>query len=132
MYIIRKEFAFSASHQLIGLPETHPCSRLHGHNYVVTVELRNSVVDAVGFIKDYRELEPIKKWIDLELDHRHLNDVLLPFDMETAGVDRKPFINPTAENMAKLFFDLFNVWIPELYAVEVSETPKTTARYEKS
>jgi 6-pyruvoyltetrahydropterin/6-carboxytetrahydropterin synthase len=128
MFVIRKEFAFSASHQLKGLPDTHPCSRLHGHNYVVTVELRSEWLNEVGFIKDYRSLEPVKRWIDEVLDHKHLNDVLgLDKDKATLAM-----INPTAENMSKLFFDLFKEWIPELYAVEVSETPKTSARYERS
>jgi 6-pyruvoyltetrahydropterin/6-carboxytetrahydropterin synthase len=36
---ITKEFHFSASHQLVSLPPDHQCARLHGHNYVVEVEL---------------------------------------------------------------------------------------------
>jgi 6-pyruvoyl-tetrahydropterin synthase len=39
-YTISKEFAFSAAHHLNGLPPSHPCSRVHGHNYVVRVVLR--------------------------------------------------------------------------------------------
>lgn len=116
MYKISKQFAFSASHILEGLPENHPCSRLHGHNYIITLHLKSAALNAVGFVRDYRELDKIKKYIDDTLDHRHLNDIL-------------PF-NPTAENMAKYLFDLFKADIPELYAVEVSETPKTTAIYE--
>lgn len=115
MHVIRKEFNFSASHQLHGLPVEHPCSRLHGHNYVVTVELSSITLNETGFVKDYRELDLIKKWIDNVLDHQHLNEV---FNM-----------NPTAENMAKFIFNLFRKQIPQLTAVEVSETPKTTARY---
>jgi len=116
MYKISKQLAFSASHILEGLPQEHPCSRLHGHNYVITVHLKAKELDKVGFIKDYRELDNIKKYIDETLDHRHLNDIL-------------PF-NPTAENIAKYLYDVFVKDIPELYAVEVSETPKTTALYE--
>lgn len=116
MYKISKQFAFSASHILEGLPENHPCSRLHGHNYIITLHLKSTVLNAAGFVRDYRELDKIKKYIDDTLDHRHLNDILL--------------FNPTAENMAKYLFDLFKADIPELYAVEVSETPKTTAIYE--
>jgi 6-pyruvoyltetrahydropterin/6-carboxytetrahydropterin synthase len=116
MYKISKQFSFSASHILEGLPQEHPCSRLHGHNYVVTVHLRAGQLNSAGFVKDYRELDGVKKYIDSTLDHRHLNDVL-------------PF-NPTAENMAKYLYDVFVKDIPELYAVEVSETPKTTAIYE--
>lgn len=116
MYKISKQFAFSSSHILEGLPQEHPCSRLHGHNYIVTVHLRASQLNDIGFVKDYRELDNVKKYIDDVFDHRHLNDIL-------------PF-NPTAENMAKYLYDTFVKEIPEIYAVEVSETPKTTAIYE--
>jgi 6-pyruvoyltetrahydropterin/6-carboxytetrahydropterin synthase len=116
MYKISKQFSFSASHILEGLPHEHPCSRLHGHNYVITVHLKAKEPNNVGFIRDYRELDNVKRYIDRELDHRHLNDVL-------------PF-NPTAESIAKYLYDVFAKAIPELYAVEVSETPKTTAIYE--
>ncbi len=115
MYVIRKEFAFSASHCLNGLPDGHPCSNIHGHNYVVTVELSSAKLTATGFVVDYRSLEPIKKFIDTKLDHKHLNDVL-------------PY-NPTAENIAKTIFTLFTKEFPQLCAIEVSETPKTNARY---
>jgi 6-pyruvoyltetrahydropterin/6-carboxytetrahydropterin synthase len=116
MYIIRKEFAFSASHQLNCLPETHPCSRVHGHNYVVTVELRRGYLDDTGFVIDYRALDGMKKMIDDVFDHQHLNNIVL--------------YNPTAENLAKDFYDMFHEMVSEVYAVEVSETPKTSARYE--
>lgn len=116
MYKIRKEFHFSASHVLNGLPETHPCSRLHGHNYVITVELQSKTLNEVGFVVDYRALDDIKQFIDGTLDHRHLNDMVL--------------YNPTAENMAKDFYEFFHTLHPEVCAVEVCETPKTSARYE--
>lgn len=116
MYRINKEFHFSASHILHGLAENHPCSRLHGHNYVVTMHFQSTRLNEVGFIIDYRDLDSIKQFIDNELDHRHLNDIL-------------PF-NPTAENMAKYFYDKFKQEYPQLYKVEVSETPKTNASYE--
>lgn len=117
MYKIRKEFSFCASHQLDCLPEGHPCTRLHGHNYVVIVELASKTLDATGMVQDYRELEPIKRFLDNGVDHKHLNDF---FDF-----------NPTAENMAKAFFELWKPKFPKLVAVEVSETPKTSARYEE-
>jgi len=120
MYTIRKSFSFSASHQLDGLPKDHPCSQLHGHNYEIIVELQSRTLDIIGFIKDYRELDVIKKWIDDKVDHKHLNDVLN--------------FNPTAEKMAYYFFYEFRHLLGMnnglLYAVEVSETPKTLARYE--
>jgi 6-pyruvoyltetrahydropterin/6-carboxytetrahydropterin synthase len=116
MYKINKQFAFSASHILEGLPCEHPCARLHGHNYVVTFHLRSRELNEVGFVIDYRSLDFVKEYIDARLDHRHLNDV---FDF-----------NPSAENIAKHLFELFKEKLPQLYAVEVSETPKTSAIYE--
>ena len=115
-FTISKEFAFSAAHSLAGVPVGHPCARLHGHNYVVRVELSTPFVDRVGFVRDYRELAPVKAYIDDQLDHRNLNDAL-------------DGLNPTAENLARHLFDLFKPAIPELSAVAVSETPKTWAVY---
>jgi 7-carboxy-7-deazaguanine synthase len=70
MFTISKKFEFSASHQLVGLPDDHPCSRLHGHNYTIEVELQSDGVDETGFVVDYRELDVVKRWIDDILDHR--------------------------------------------------------------
>lgn len=117
MYKISKEFHFSASHLLNGLPDAHPCSRLHGHNYVATFHFQSKILNAAEFVIDYRELESVKRYIDEHLDHRHLNDVLT--------------FNPTAENIACFLFEHIKRDFPQLYRVEVSETPKTKASYER-
>jgi len=116
MYRITKEFHFSASHQLSGLPADHQCARMHGHNYIVMVELSAVELNDYGFVRDYTELRPLKHYIDEEIDHRHLNDV---FDHDLV----------TAEYMAKHFFDWCKGRWPETTAVKVSETPKTWAEY---
>lgn len=122
MFTISKRFEFSASHQLNGLPADHPCSRLHGHNYAVEIELEGTL-DVVGFVVDYRELDVVKRWIDDTLDHRHLNDVVA--------------FNPTAELLAHHVWTLCvsdlllliegSNW--RVAAVRVFETPKTCAEY---
>ncbi len=116
MFTIKKEFSFSASHQLEGLPPDHPCSRLHGHNYKIIVQLSSETLDETGFVKDYRELGIIKTFIDSELDHRHLNDVFP--------------VNPTAENLAKHLYGYIKLKFNQLKSVTVKETDKTEARYE--
>ena len=116
MYKISKEYHFSASHQLFQLPDDHPCSRLHGHNYVVEVVLESETLNEFGFVRDYRELDDLKKYIDDKFDHRHLNDVL--------GDD-----NVTAENLAKHFYDWSHERWSEVIAVRVKETPKSIAEY---
>ncbi|WP_020667791.1 6-carboxytetrahydropterin synthase QueD [Amycolatopsis nigrescens] len=119
MLRITKDFQFSASHRLEHLPDDHQCARLHGHNYVVQLELSASSPDDLneaGFVRDYGELADFKKWLDAELDHRHLNDVV-------------PDRNPSAENLAVWIFDLWSARFAEISAVRVSETPKTWAEY---
>ena len=115
MHTISKEFYFSASHQLNGLIEDHPCGRIHGHNYTLKVFLKGEL-NQQGFVQDYNDLKPISDWIDCTLDHRHLNEV---FDFQTS-----------VENMSKYVYDLFKPKFPLLVAVEMSETPKTNCRYE--
>lgn len=116
MYRIAKEYHFSASHVLHGLEENHPCGRLHGHNYVVEIELMAEDLNDNGFVRDYRALDIFKKYIDEEIDHRHLNDVL--------GEN-----NTTAEHMAHHFYGWCKARWPEVSAVRVKETSKTVAEY---
>lgn len=115
MYRISKEFHFSASHRLDHLPADHQCARLHGHNYVVVVELASAELDADGFVRDYHELKALKDHLDAEFDHRHLNDVL-----------EGP---PTAERLARHLFDWARSRWPDVSAVKISETPRTWAEY---
>lgn len=116
MFTIRKSFQFSASHQLHQVGKNHPCARLHGHNYEITLELQSSTLDEKGFVKDYLDLAPFKTYLDNTLDHRHLNEVL--------GDDCV-----TAELLAKHLFDWASARWPQVSAVMVNETPKTFAEY---
>jgi 6-pyruvoyltetrahydropterin/6-carboxytetrahydropterin synthase len=116
MYKVSKEHHFSASHQLLQLPGDHPCSRMHGHNYIVEVELQSEALNQYGFVRDYRDMDALKKYIDDEIDHRHLNDIL--------GDD-----NVTAELIARHFYDWCKARWPEVVAVRVKESPKTMAEY---
>lgn len=116
MFEITKDFTFSYSHQLDGLPDGHQCARLHGHNGIVRLHLASDTLDSVGFVQDYGELKPFRQIIDDELDHRHLNDV----------VD----FNPTAELMAKYLYErAHSLGFNYVVAVSWSETPKTWATY---
>ncbi|MCE7886010.1 MAG: 6-carboxytetrahydropterin synthase QueD [Alphaproteobacteria bacterium PRO2] len=116
MFRIAKQYHFSASHILPQLPADHPCARMHGHNYVVEVELQSETLNYAGFVRDYRELDALKNYIDDTLDHRHLNDVL--------GDD-----GTSAESLAKHFYDWCKAHWAEVAAVRVSETPRSWAEY---
>ncbi len=116
MYKISKEFHFSAAHSLSTLPKDHPCFRLHGHNYIVTLELQSPTLNAHGFVVDFKGLTKFKTYIDENFDHQYLNDVL--GDIPT-----------TSENLAKYFYDWAKPQWAQLVAVMVSETAKTLAEY---
>lgn len=87
-YRIGKTIKWEAAHQLKGLPEDHPCSRLHGHSYSADIVLRSELLDDVGFVLDYNILKEVRNM----LDHRNLNEIL-----ET---------NPTAENIAAFIYSV--------------------------
>lgn len=117
-YLITKDFHLSYSHQLAGLPDGHPCGRIHGHNAVVRVTLGAQDLNPVGFVLDYGDLKPLSTWLDQSLDHRHLNEVF-------------PGMNPTAENLAHAVFEFVYMTYPQWPIISVgwSETPKTWAVY---
>lgn len=116
MFTITKEFGFEASHKLIGLKENHPCTHLHGHSYIVIVELQSPKLTKEGMVIDYHDLKPMKDYINMHFDHKHLNDVLN--------------MNPTAEIIANVLYEKFKLIFPQLTAVTVKETKNTSARYE--
>jgi 6-pyruvoyltetrahydropterin/6-carboxytetrahydropterin synthase len=118
---IGKKFEFAASHQLTLLPPEHKCSRMHGHNYEVVLTicapLGHEELNSVGFVKDYGELTPFKRYIDENLDHRHLNDTLGD--------------KATAEALAMHLFNIAKRYFPDvqIYCVRVQETPNTFAEF---
>jgi 6-pyruvoyltetrahydropterin/6-carboxytetrahydropterin synthase len=121
MFTISKEYHFSASHILRGLAEDHPCTRLHGHNYIVEIELQSESLNEHGFVRDYRELDALKAYIDDNIDHRHLNDIF-----EKNGENEN---KTTAEALARSFYHWCKNQWPETSAIRVRETPKTCAEY---
>lgn len=114
MYTIRKQFEFSAAHQLHGLPPDHQCARKHGHNYCVEVVLAAEQLDQTGFVVDYGELKPLREHLDLYYEHRDLNDL---------------YEQPSAELIAKELYNWCKAHWSQTIAVRVSETPKTWAEY---
>lgn len=114
MFTIRKQFEFSAAHQLHGLPPDHQCSRLHGHNYCVEVVLSSETLDDTGFVVDYGKLSAVRAMLDELYEHRNLNDL---------------YSQPTAELIAQRIFWFCRTQWKQTVMVRVSETPKTWAEY---
>jgi 6-pyruvoyltetrahydropterin/6-carboxytetrahydropterin synthase len=120
VYRIGKQFSFDAAHVLADLPAGHKCARLHGHTYTVEIELTASRLVPPGFVTDFADLAPFRRYLADTIDHRHLNDVLS--------------VEPTSENLARHFFTWcvthLEPGIPgRISAVRVSETPQSWAEY---
>ncbi|HTZ46901.1 MAG TPA: 6-carboxytetrahydropterin synthase QueD [Verrucomicrobiae bacterium] len=92
MFQVSVEETFSSGHALRGYKGK--CENPHGHNYRVQVTLEGPQLDNIGLLVDFTHLKEIMRAIIKRLDHQFIND-LEPFTT----------INPSAENMAKYFYE---------------------------
>src|SRR5450631_1094792 len=92
MYEVTVEAGFSSGHYLRNYHGK--CENPHGHNYKVRVTLAGADLDASGLLLDFKLLKQVLKPVIGRIDHQMLNDI-------------EPFItlNPSAENIAKYFYD---------------------------
>lgn len=111
---------FASAHTLRDYPGD--CSRMHGHNWKVEVEVIANSLDEVGMGIDFKEIKQATREIAKRLDHRYLND-LAPFTE----------VNPTAENIAAYFYKELETKLNNerihVSAVTLWETEKACVRY---
>ncbi len=102
IYKVQVSLDFSAAHSLRNYDGK--CERLHGHNFVVEVEVEGRKLDKdVEVLIDFKVLKKQLKEILDGLDHINLNDH--PYFQS---------INPSSENIAKYIFEQLNSKIKEL------------------
>jgi 6-pyruvoyltetrahydropterin/6-carboxytetrahydropterin synthase len=123
MYEVTVEDSFAAGHYLRNYKGK--CENPHGHNYKVRVTLAGAELDKAGLLLDFKDLREVLRSTINRLDHQMMND-LEPFTT----------LNPSAENLAKYFFDESNTRLHQVTDgrvrvkdVTVFETETTTARY---
>ena len=92
MFQVSVQETFSSGHALRGYKGK--CENPHGHNYRVQVTLEGPQLDSIGLLADFSRLKEVMRAIIKRLDHQFIND-LEPFTT----------VNPSAENMAKYFYD---------------------------
>jgi 6-pyruvoyltetrahydropterin/6-carboxytetrahydropterin synthase len=119
-YLLKVSAGFAAAHSLRDYPGD--CSRLHGHNWKVDVEVETRVLNTLGMGVDFKTIKQAARDLAATLDHRNLND-LNPFDK----------INPTAENIAAFFYhglsEVLNTDTVRVVAVMLWETDSAGVRY---
>lgn len=113
---LKTQFRIESSRFLPHLPEAHPCHRMHGHSFLITLRLIGTQHPVTGWVRDYHEIELTLRPLKDQLDHRILNEV--------PGLS-----NPTSENLAKWIFEHASPLLPELIQVTVSETSTTECTY---
>ena len=106
---IFKDFQFEAAHRLPNVPEGHKCARLHGHSFVVRLEVSGEVGAQSGWVQDFGEISKAFQPLYDRLDHYYLNEI--------EGLE-----NPTSENIACWIWDRLKPELPGLSAVMVRET----------
>lgn len=123
MYEVTVEDSFAAGHYLRNY--RGKCENPHGHNYKVRITLHGKELDQAGLLLDFKELKQVMKPVIERLDHQMINDVA-PFTT----------LNPSAENLARYFYDETNSTLKNSTSGRVSvkevtiwETDTTTARY---
>ena len=123
MYEVTVEAGFSSGHYLRNYKGK--CENPHGHKYRVEVTLRGEALDRAGLLLDFKDLKQVLRPVIERLDHKMIND-LEPFTE----------INPSAENLARYFFDETNRQLAEMTAGRVQvkdctifETDTTSAKY---
>ena len=121
MYKLSALLNFSSAHYLNAYNGN--CARLHGHNWKVLVEVSAGELGENGLALDFKDLNDMAWKIIGKFDHQVINEVE-PFDK----------VNPTAENLARYFYqeikstlpasikmEKIGLWETEKYLVEYSE-----------
>jgi 6-pyruvoyltetrahydropterin/6-carboxytetrahydropterin synthase len=124
MFEVTVEAGFSSGHYLRNY--RGKCENPHGHNYKVFITLVGEELDATGLLLDFKLLKQVMRPTVEYLDHRMINE-LEPFVTE---------INPSAENLARYFYQETSAQVHEMTGGRVRvkdctlhETDTSFARY---
>lgn len=118
MFEVSVEETFAAGHALRNYHGK--CENVHGHNFRVRVTAAADELDPNGLLMDFAELKKLLRAVVGRLDHRFIND-LPPFDA----------INPSAENLARYFFDEISRDESRVREVKFWETETACATYRR-
>ncbi len=94
----------------------------HGHNYDLIIKLTGEIEAETGYLMDLKLLSDIiQQYVIEKFDHRNLNEDCIEFKK----------LNPTAENIAVVIFNLLRPHIPGKLEMQVRlyETERNFVEY---
>ena len=91
---VYKTFAVEAARSLPHLPDDHPCKRIHGHSFKITITVNGQINEDTGFVMDFSEIDSVFSPIHEMIDHAYLNEI-------------KGLENPSSENLCHWIWSKF-------------------------
>lgn len=108
---IVKKFRFEAAHFLPGVEKDHPCRKIHGHSYKVTVRVVGPIDEKAGWVMDLNILSEAFMPLQKTLDHALLNEI--------EGLE-----NPTSEMVTLWILKQLEKTLPYLSSVTLEATDR--------
>jgi len=131
MFTVSREINFCYGHRLLNY--AGKCRHLHGHNGRLVITLEAASLDEQGMVLDFSEIKRVVGgWIDENLDHCMILNRTDPAAAVLQGMNEPLYlmdVNPTAENIARLIFDVARQEGFPVIDVRLWETPGCCARY---
>ena len=116
MYIVSVDSKFASAHYLRGYDGD--CARVHGHTWKVTADIAVKNIDKTGISIDFKKVSEVLEEITGKFDHRNLNEI-----------DDFKEENPTAENIARVIFELLSSSFKDEHLVIESVTVAESEKY---
>jgi 6-pyruvoyltetrahydropterin/6-carboxytetrahydropterin synthase len=131
MFHVSREIDFCYGHRLLNYDGK--CKYLHGHNGRAVITLASSTLDERGMVLDFSDIKRVvAQWIDDHLDHRmllHRDDPAVAVLREMGEPMYLLDVNPTAENIARLIFQVTRDHGSPVISCQLWETPRCYATY---
>ena len=134
MFRVTREINFCYGHRL--LDYDGKCKYLHGHNGRAVITIESATLDQRGMVRDFSDVKAVVQgWIDENLDHRMIlsrNDPAVPALQQLCEPLYLIDVNPTAENIAKIIFDVALRHGFPVVETRLWETPHCYATYRET
>lgn len=139
MYYLTAKAEFDSAHFLLG--HKGKCSNIHGHRWKIIAKIASDCLieggEADGMIVDFADFKRILRALADEFDHKFIiekgslkQETVLALQEENFSILTLNF-RPTAENLAKYFFDNIKENGLPIKSLEMYETPDNCAIYEE-